>query len=221
LPDYKKCLEIFIYFSIETKLGGVRFWNYNASTLESVKGVKEIEVIFNDKHIWNGMLQRGEGNDNTDYSTLVIVQKGTRFPPVILKPKVKEYEKEQEPIQEEDEMIEEQYDFDTHSVKNEPRSYLDRVKDDTKKEKTSSIKETSKSSMPIWFTGSKRKGETSDDSNKDTSGSETKLPDIGKSNTNLTRRQAAALKAKKSTQSEAISEIKSVKSRRHGKEGPD
>lgn len=47
--DYKKALEIQIILPKQIELGSIWIWNYNKSTLESIKGMKDIEVDFNSK----------------------------------------------------------------------------------------------------------------------------------------------------------------------------
>lgn len=49
LPDFWKVLEIQITFPKTIEIGCLRIWNYNKSTLDSTKGIKEIEVEFEGK----------------------------------------------------------------------------------------------------------------------------------------------------------------------------
>lgn len=149
-----------MYFSKDQELGAIRFWNYNKSTLESVKGIKEVEMLLNNENIWNGMIHRGEGNDNSDYSTVVQIDKWTKVPPVILKPKISEMIAKQEPIEEVDEPVEDQT---RNSVKIEKKDFLSRLKDsqdesDNLKDQNLDLKpEDSSSSLPIWFQGKRNK----------------------------------------------------------------
>ena len=50
-------------------LGGLSVWNYNKSSLDSVKGVRGAEVLLNGNMIWSGTIKRGMGRINEDYST--------------------------------------------------------------------------------------------------------------------------------------------------------
>lgn len=49
MPDFWKTLEIQISLPKTIDIGSLRIWNYNKSTIDSAKGVKEIEVEFNEK----------------------------------------------------------------------------------------------------------------------------------------------------------------------------
>lgn len=197
LPDYKKWLEIYIYFSKEQELGAIRFWNYNKSTLESVKGIKEIEMLLNNESVWNGMIQRGEGNDNSDYSTTVQIDKWTKIPPVILKSKMPEFVAKQEPIEEVEESNEEKT---RNSLKVEKKGFLSRLKDSKEeaenlKDQFSEVKpDDSTSSLPIWFQGKRQNNANSESSTK-IGESASKNRDVERSKPvgGLSRRQAAKL----------------------------
>lgn len=41
-PPPPKTLEIVILLPIETRLGGLKIWNYNKSAIDCTKGVKEV-----------------------------------------------------------------------------------------------------------------------------------------------------------------------------------
>lgn len=45
MPAPPLCLELAITFPSGTRIGGIRLWNYNKSLIESVKGVKEVEIF--------------------------------------------------------------------------------------------------------------------------------------------------------------------------------
>lgn len=198
LPDYKKCLEIYIYSPKSSEIGAIRLWNYNKSTLESVKGIKEIEMLINGENVWNGLVQRGEGNDNVDYSTVIQIDKWTKVPPVILKNKYIDPPERQEFITEVDETLEEE------KTKAPPpkadKRFLSRL--EHAREEAESLKDVkpdadnSSSSVPIWFKGKSSKDSSTDVSNKNDVSSGSILPDLGsKATGGLSRRQAARLAA--------------------------
>jgi len=54
-------------------LGGVVIWNYNKNSMDSVKGVREAEILLNGKVIWTGSIKRGQGRVNEDYSTEILL----------------------------------------------------------------------------------------------------------------------------------------------------
>ena len=64
-PPYN--LELVV--SLTENPAGLRIWNYNKSFLESVKGVKEIQVFKDKDMIWEGQVKRGCGNKYDEYFT--------------------------------------------------------------------------------------------------------------------------------------------------------
>ena len=196
LPDYRKWLEIYIYFSKEQQLGAIRFWNYNKSTLESVKGIKEIEMLLNNENVWSGMIQRGEGNDNFDYSTVIQIDKWTKVPHVELKQKTLTYSSKQDPIEEERDNEEKT----SNSMKIEKKNFLTRLqdsKDDSdnfKEQRFEITPDDSSSSLPVWFQGKRRKDAESDSSTKiGASGSKRSEGEKQNPSGGLSRRQAAKI----------------------------
>eukprot|EP00826_Nyctotherus_ovalis_P057794 TRINITY_DN7910_c0_g9_i2.p1 TRINITY_DN7910_c0_g9~~TRINITY_DN7910_c0_g9_i2.p1 ORF type:complete len:645 (+),score=196.05 TRINITY_DN7910_c0_g9_i2:576-2510(+) len=70
LPLPPKLLElVFTLPSDVSTLGGIAVWNYNKSSLDSVKGVRSAEVLLNGSVVWSGTIKRGIGRVNEDYST--------------------------------------------------------------------------------------------------------------------------------------------------------
>lgn len=47
LPARPKQLEIQILLNKDQDVGAIKLWNYNKSSIESVKGVKELQVLLN------------------------------------------------------------------------------------------------------------------------------------------------------------------------------
>lgn len=45
MPDPPKCMEIGIKFKSTKGIGAIRIWNYNKSLIDSVKGIKEVEIM--------------------------------------------------------------------------------------------------------------------------------------------------------------------------------
>ncbi|KAF0971838.1 hypothetical protein FDP41_010061 [Naegleria fowleri] len=64
-------LEIVIDVPVTLPVVSMTFWNFNKSINESVKGVREIEILRNNEQLWRGTIQRGCGNNIFDYSTAV------------------------------------------------------------------------------------------------------------------------------------------------------
>jgi protein JBTS26 len=61
-------------------MGGLRVWNYNKGLIDSVKGVKECEVLVNGKLIWSGHMKKGNGSETDDYSTKIPLIEKFQFP---------------------------------------------------------------------------------------------------------------------------------------------
>ena len=74
LPPPPKNLEIQIYYSKETKIGGVKIWNYNKGILDCTKGVYQLQVLCNGQVKWTGQLQPGKGQTNVDYAKAIILK---------------------------------------------------------------------------------------------------------------------------------------------------
>ena len=71
LPALPDCLEICVLFDKNIEIGGICLWNYNKSLIDSVKGVKDIEILLNNEVIWNGKVRKGVGNEYEDYREIV------------------------------------------------------------------------------------------------------------------------------------------------------
>lgn len=69
MPQPPGNLEILITLPSTENVAGMRLWNYNKSLLDSVKGVREIEVWKDGKLVWEGTVTRGCGNPYDDYFT--------------------------------------------------------------------------------------------------------------------------------------------------------
>jgi hypothetical protein len=75
MPAPPACLELCIYIPLTNEqnkekredVGSIKMWNYNKSLLDSVKGFKEVEVLFNEKLIWKGIVKKGTGNALSDF----------------------------------------------------------------------------------------------------------------------------------------------------------
>jgi hypothetical protein len=70
-PPLPKNLEIVFCLPKETKIGGLKIWNYNKSAIDCTKGVKDIQIVHaisnessgKDEQtvLWQGVLERGRG----------------------------------------------------------------------------------------------------------------------------------------------------------------
>lgn len=67
MPAPPDCLEILIEIEKNINLGFLLLWNYNKSLIDSVKGIKEAEILLDDDLIWSGIVRRGVANEYDDY----------------------------------------------------------------------------------------------------------------------------------------------------------
>ena len=79
MPVPPKCLQIHFHFTSNKTIGGIIIWNYNKSLLDSVKGVKHLEIIIQGESVWNGVIQRGCANQYQEYGTEIIFQENFLF----------------------------------------------------------------------------------------------------------------------------------------------
>ena len=71
MPEPPSCLEICILIKNDITIGGLLIWNYNKSLIESIKGIKEIEILLNNELKWAGVIKRGVGNETDDYQEAI------------------------------------------------------------------------------------------------------------------------------------------------------
>ena len=102
LPVPPLNLEICISLPSSDPPAGLRLWNYNKSFLDSVKGIKEIQLYKDKELVWEGIVQRGCGNKFDDYSTDIPLASGFCF-----KPDIDEKEQESMPVWVESKNLEE------------------------------------------------------------------------------------------------------------------
>ncbi|CAG9311860.1 unnamed protein product [Blepharisma stoltei] len=69
MPEPPNNLEIVLTLPSSENISALRLWNYNKSLLDSVKGVRELEVWKDGKLVWEGTVTRGCGNRYDDYYT--------------------------------------------------------------------------------------------------------------------------------------------------------
>ena len=50
-------------------IGGLRIWNYNKSAEDSIKGVKNVDVLLNGRIYWSGEIRKARGDLYRDYVT--------------------------------------------------------------------------------------------------------------------------------------------------------
>lgn len=90
LPPQPKTLEIVLSLSIETQIGGLKLWNYNKSSIDCTKCIKEISIhraTHNEQtkkdesiQLWQGNLERGRGQTNVEYATVIKFIEGIEIP---------------------------------------------------------------------------------------------------------------------------------------------
>ncbi len=74
MPEPPNCLEVGIVLPKHNfKLSAIKIWNYNKSLLESIKGFKEVEILFDEKLIYDGIVRRGTGNEHEEYCTQIVL----------------------------------------------------------------------------------------------------------------------------------------------------
>jgi protein JBTS26 len=93
LPVPPLNLEICLSLTSNEPPAGMRVWNYNKSFLDSVKGIREVQIYKDKELVWEGIIQRGCGNKVDDYSTDIPL-----IPGFNIKPDVEEKEQESLPV---------------------------------------------------------------------------------------------------------------------------
>lgn len=73
-------LEIVIEIDKDTRIGGLKIWNYNKSSLDCTKGVKEVEILINDSNVWQGRIESGRGQTSVEYATAIALVKDIAMP---------------------------------------------------------------------------------------------------------------------------------------------
>ena len=74
--------ELTITIKSKKMIGGFRIWNYNKSLIDSIKGVKELEIIHNRNIVWFGNINRGSGNEVEAYHTEILLNKDIVLPKI-------------------------------------------------------------------------------------------------------------------------------------------
>jgi len=72
-PTYPKCALLFIGVVSKAGIGALRIWNFNKSSIDATKGVKELEIFLNDSPKWFGTVKCGVGNDTSEYGTTIFL----------------------------------------------------------------------------------------------------------------------------------------------------
>jgi hypothetical protein len=72
--------EIFLSIKHERPIAALRIWNYNKSMIESIKGIKDVEVVYNGALAWIGILNRGSGNEFEEYVTEIYFKDRIKLP---------------------------------------------------------------------------------------------------------------------------------------------
>lgn len=79
MPAPPKCMEILIFFPKIYELSAILLWNYNKSLIESIKGIKEIEVFLNNIFLSMGVVKKGVGNEYDDYKEFIRIKDNFEF----------------------------------------------------------------------------------------------------------------------------------------------
>lgn len=83
MPDPPKTINIEIIYDDDIILGGIKVFNYNKSLIDSVKGVKDLEVLCrqNGKVISKIVeIKKGTGFEIEDYGTEITIIDNFKFP---------------------------------------------------------------------------------------------------------------------------------------------
>lgn len=120
-------LNLEIIINLTENPAGMRIWNYNKSFLESVKGIKELQVYKDKEIVWEGQVKRGSGSKYDEYFTDVALVPGFS---------IKVQESEAVPVWVEAKTVEEKKNRDKRlrPVASVPRS-MNAVEEDLKVEK--------------------------------------------------------------------------------------
>jgi len=68
---FSNSLKIEIYFEAIHDVDWMLIWNFNGK--DTSKGVKEVEILRRNNFIWKGILNRGNYNPKSDYSTRIVL----------------------------------------------------------------------------------------------------------------------------------------------------
>jgi len=82
MPAPPMTAEMFITLKNVKGVGAFRIWNYNKSLIDSIKGIKKLEIIHNKNLVWIGNVNRGPGNEFETYHTEIILKQGITLPPI-------------------------------------------------------------------------------------------------------------------------------------------
>ena len=68
---FSNSLKIEIYFEATHDVDWMLIWNYNGK--DTNRGVKEVEILRRNNFIWKGILNKGNHNPKSDYSTRIVL----------------------------------------------------------------------------------------------------------------------------------------------------
>lgn len=92
MPAPPDCLELSMIFQRNLEIGLIYIWNYNKSLIESIKGIKEIEILLNNQLVWSGIVKRGVGNEYEDYRETIQIRRECNVSKVLNEEKEKKNE---------------------------------------------------------------------------------------------------------------------------------
>lgn len=64
LPQCPLVLEISVRFWSSAGVAGMKIWNYNGSLIDSLIGVKEVQILLDKKVVWEGRLSKSNGDQD-------------------------------------------------------------------------------------------------------------------------------------------------------------
>lgn len=79
-PNYPKCAKINVKIKSKYGVSAIRIWNYNKSSIDTTKGVKDLEIFLNEAPRWYGTIDRGSGNETNEYCTTVYLDNIIKLP---------------------------------------------------------------------------------------------------------------------------------------------
>lgn len=86
-------LNLEISVNLPENPSGIRIWNYNKSVLDSVKGIKDVQIFKDKDLVWEGIVKRGCGNKFDNYATDISLSSG-----FVIKPEVVDKEQDNIPV---------------------------------------------------------------------------------------------------------------------------
>lgn len=74
MPDLPQSLEILITCQSQHGVGAVKVWNYNRNLLDTIIGVRHVQLLLDGQTVWEGVIKRGSGNEGGNVCTLIKIR---------------------------------------------------------------------------------------------------------------------------------------------------